>query len=135
MFSPAPPPLNPSGPLKVTKAKVGELWKADPSGKRWQKRWFVLGAGKMAYYKNRESHLQEPGKPKGYFLVADIVDIIDRAHPETQKPPTQCGFYVEVNSAGQGQRTYYLCCQTAEERIGWCSALLAHMGRMPGPPP
>ena len=58
------------------KAKTGELWKADPQGRNWKKRFFVLGQGKISYFLSRDAHMSKPDRPKGYFLVADIDDIV-----------------------------------------------------------
>ena len=83
------------------KAKTGELWKADPQGRNWKKRFFVLGQGKISYFLSRDAHMSKPDRPKGYFLVADIDDIVDRPHAMVDKPPTQCGFYIQVRGRGR----------------------------------
>ena len=91
------------------KAKTGELWKADPQGRNWKKRFFVLGQGKISYFLSRDAHMSKPDRPKGYFLVADIDDIVDRPHPMVDKPPTQCGFYIQVRGRGRTNEVLCVC--------------------------
>ena len=83
----------------LMKAKTGELWKADPQGRNWKKRFFVLGQGKISYFLSREASQSKPDRPKGYFLIQDIDDIVDRPHPSCINPPSQCGFYIQVGGA------------------------------------
>ena len=97
------------------KAKTGELWKADPQGRNWKKRFFVLGQGKISYFLSRDAHMSKPDRPKGYFLVADIDDIVDRPHPMVDKPPTQCGFYIQVRGRGRTNEVFGArCVNTAQ---------------------
>ena len=77
------------------KAKVGELCKSDPQGKNWKKRWFMLAGGRMQYFENRTQQ-QKGAVPKGYFLVDDIQDVVDRDHGLMHKPPLPCPFYIKV---------------------------------------
>eukprot|EP00948_MAST-09A_sp_MAST-9A-sp1_P003333 g3333.t1 len=101
----------------------GYLQKANPLGRGWKERWFVLDGRHqtLAYYTSRSSH--EKGKSyKGCIDLADErTNVLPNSDPN-KKPPSkrthESGFRIETYG-----RTYYLHAKNAEDKAEWYSAL------------
>jgi len=103
----------------------GYLYKTNPLGTHWDRRWFVLNPCHMtfSYY---EAHNSRRDKPRGGvdlsgFDVQVLFDVDDGTIASLKQRtavPTTKIFQLRV-----GQRTFSLCADSEEELRGWCNAL------------
>lgn len=107
------PPSPSVGPVSST---AGYLGKTRRGGllKHWKKRYFILDAGVMSYFQDRES---SNGQALGSFPVKGVA---------LQKHGELFGSPLTFSIASSGGRTYYLQAGTAKERETWIQCLLVN---------
>jgi len=82
--------------------------------RNWQKRWMVLQDHTLSYFKN-----QKVGKVSGEVDMRTVTSVEAEAEV-SKKKPNSLAIYTP-------SRTYYLQCQTPDERASWIDALRSHM--------
>jgi len=92
----------------------GWLTKQGGSGltpKNWRRRWFVLKAGAVYYYKSPEDNVALGCfSLQGYLIMPP---------PPKKHMTNKFGFKI----AGEGKRSYYICADSAEDMKAWMNAL------------
>lgn len=97
----------------------GWLTKSNPKGRYWKKRWCVLKADSLLYYKQRD-HASEPGREKGKVDVSAANLLTGPGEKlSIAKCPTE-----HVFRLAEGRRVYYFCADDRSELTAWCGALL-----------
>ncbi|KAI1296676.1 Uncharacterized protein HDE_05241 [Halotydeus destructor] len=92
--------------------KSGYLTKLGGKIKTWNKRWFVLKAGNLYYYKNQSDVIRQ--KLRGQIKLDENCRVTNNV--------SSTNFHISVMTKKK-EKVYYLAAESREDQVSWCRIL------------